>query len=138
MERDRSKKSLRADGSAAALRARGADCQRVLGVVELPGRSWTTRRLPRNRNLQLRRSLAQSRRRICFIPGDEGIVAPVCVADTRSGPEPGSAAQLLELWFIFRNSCAKRFLALVYCLDSSRQQSHSAAFNLLRQLANHN
>jgi hypothetical protein len=48
----------------------------------------------RNRSLQLRGLLAQSHRRICFIPGDEGIVAPVCVADTLSGREPGSAAQL--------------------------------------------
>jgi hypothetical protein len=31
---------------------------------------------------------------ICFIPGDEGIVVPVCVAGILGGPEPGSAAQL--------------------------------------------
>jgi hypothetical protein len=86
--------------------------------------------LPRDPNLQLRSALAQSDRRICFIPDDEGIVVPVCVAETLSGPEPGSAAQLSELWFIFRNSCAKRFLALACWLDSSRQQPHSAAFNL--------
>lgn len=70
----------------AALRERGANSSRPFAVVELPGPPRTTRRYSRNRGLQPRGLLAQSRRRICFIPGDEGIVVPVCVADTPKRP----------------------------------------------------
>jgi hypothetical protein len=79
----------------ARLRMTGADCSRWLGVVELHGTPRTPQRHSRNRGLQLRSLLAQSRRGICFIPGDEGIVVPP------SGLEPGGAAQLPKLWFTF-------------------------------------
>ena len=105
MERDRSKMSSRAGGAQFAHAWRRVLA--LVGVVELPGTPRTTRVLPRDPNLQVRRSLAQSHRRTCFIPGDEGIVVPVCVADTLSGLEPGSAAQLPKAVVHLRNSGAK-------------------------------
>jgi len=92
----------------AILRAAGAECWRLLGVVELPGTRRTTQTPSRNRNLQPRGLLAQSRRRICFIPGDEGIVVPVCVADTLGGLEPGGAAQLPKAVVHLHNSGHQR------------------------------
>jgi hypothetical protein len=85
--------------------------------------------LPRNCNLQLRRPLAQSHRRICFIPDDEGIVVPVCVADTRSGLEPGSAAQLPKAVVHFHNSGINALL-LSSVARFIRQQPHPAALIL--------
>jgi hypothetical protein len=90
----RSEQEVFARRRRATLRERGANCLRLFAVVELLGSPRARRSHSRNRNLQLRGLLAQSRRRIRFNPGDEGIVAPVCVADTPGGPEPGSAAQL--------------------------------------------
>jgi hypothetical protein len=78
--------------------------RRLLARARSSGTPWNSADntiLPGDGNLQLRGPLAQSHRRICFIPDDEGIVVLVCVADTLSGLEPGSAAQLLELWFSF-------------------------------------
>ena len=88
----------------ARLRATGAGCSRLLGVAELRGTRRTTQTHSRDRNLQRRGLLAQSRRRICFIPGDEGIVVPVCVADTPGGLEPGSAARLPKAVVHLHNS----------------------------------
>jgi hypothetical protein len=124
MERDRSKMSSRAGGAQFAHAWRRVLA--LVGVVELPGTPRTTRVLPRDRNLQLRRSLAQSHRRTCFIPGDEGIVVPVCVADTLSGLEPGSAAQLPKAVVHLHNSGINALLI------SSAAQIHPGNNRILR------
>jgi hypothetical protein len=98
----------------------GAGCSRLLGVAELRGTRRTTQTHSRDRNLQRRGLLAQSRRRICFIPDDEGIVVPVCVADTLGGLEPGGAAQLPKAVVHFHNS------GINALLHSSVAQLHRA------------
>jgi hypothetical protein len=107
----------------ATLRERGASCSHLFAVLELPGTPRTTRRHSRNRNLQLRGLLAQSCLRICFIPGDEGIVAPVCVADTPGGQEPGSAAQLSKAVVHLHNSGINAPFDVAHCPDSSATAS---------------
>ena len=120
----------------ARLRVTGAGCSRLLGVVELRRTRWTTQTHSRDRNLQRRGLLAQSRRRICFIPDDEGIVVPVCVADTLGGLEPGGAAQLPKAVVHFHNSGINAPLALVRCPGSpgnNRILRHSSSAATHRQ-----
>lgn len=122
----------------ARLRVTGAGCSRALGFVELPGPPQTTRRHSRNRNLQLRGSLAQSHRRICFIPDDEGIVVPVCVADIPGGLEPGSAARLPKAVVHLHNSGINALLHPSVARIHPGQQTASCGTHLQRQRPDNN
>jgi hypothetical protein len=130
MERDRSKSS--SAPRRARLRVTGAGCSRALGVLELPGTPRTTQRYSRNRNLQPRGSLAQSRRRIGFIAGDERIVAPVCVvADIPRRPRTRRRRRASQSYgSSSRLGPSTPPLDLICCPASSGQQPHPAAITL--------
>lgn len=128
MERGRSKSSPRAVGAqdCARLAQSVRACRELWNSLELSDQRGCTHAIETCNRVARWRNLTVE---ICFIPDDEGIVVPVCVADipkrhrTRQGrPAPRAVVHL--------HSSGQRPLALVCCPNSSGQQPHPAALIL--------